>query len=304
MTQNIPRILMLLAVSSFAPAALGANPPGPPAIANGIAMLQDAKANLQNAGDKWGPHRENAIEYIDQALDVCGVTQTPGNGELKSGSWANLTLLQTAITQVTTAQKNFKNAKSTWGGRRDKALPFITQALQELQLAISLAPGLNTVSNPTPSGTPGSTTSSTTPSANQQPNPNPPAAASAGTTPPMIATGIFNLQTAIANLQSAGNYWGPHLVNALNDINQALEACGVAPPPPPSGDMTSQPWANTTLMTLGTQRVTSAQKNFKNAKSPWGGRRDKALPFITQALQELQQAAASYTGPTVSNPPT
>src|ERR1035438_6247666 len=258
MTQNIPRILILLAVSSLAAAPVGANPPGPPLIANGIAMLQDAKSNLQSAGDKWGPHRVNAIKYIDQALDACGVTQTPGSGELKTGSGANLTLMQSAITQVTTAQKNFKNAESPWGGRRDKALPFITQALQELQLAISLAPGLNTVSNTTQNGSPNNTTSNTTPNANQQPNSNQPAAASAGTTPPMISTGIAMLQDAKSNLQSAGDKWGPHLVKAIKHIDQALDACGVAPPPPPTGDMKSQPWANTTLMTLGTQRLTKA----------------------------------------------
>jgi len=115
----------------------------------------------------------------------------------------------------------------------------------------------------------------------------------------MIANGIAMLQDARSNLQTAGDYWGPHLVNALKDIDQALGVCGVAPPP--SNGTTPQPWANKTLMTLGTQRVTKAQNNFTNAKSPWGGRRDKALPFITKALQELKLAAASYKGPTVSN---
>jgi hypothetical protein len=107
-------------------------------IADGIAMLQDARANLQMAGPNWGPHLANAINYIDQALDVCGVT-TPGNPVMNPVTTDIPSLMQTAITQVTKAQTDFKNAKDPWGGRRDKALPFITQALQELQLASSSA---------------------------------------------------------------------------------------------------------------------------------------------------------------------
>ena len=252
----------------------GANPPGPPVIANGIAMLQDARQNLQVAGSGWGPHLTNALNYIDQALGVCGVAPPPPPPAGAVGSWANTSLMTKGIQQVTQAQTDFKNAKDPWGGRRDKALPFVTQALQELQAANNLAPGLNTVSNSS----------------------NPPG-------PPMIADGIAMLQDARQNLQVAGTAWGPHLTNALSYIDQALGACGVAPPPPPAGGSNTGSWANTTLMTTGIQQVTQAQTDFKNETDPWGGRRDQALPFITQALQELQAANSLAPGlNTVSNP--
>jgi hypothetical protein len=111
----------------------------PPAIKAGIAAMLQAKANLEKAGDKWGGHRVKAIKLIDQALDACGQTQTPGNGEMKSGPTDETSLMTTATTQLTTAQNDFKNAKNPGGGCRDKALPLITQALQELQLAATAA---------------------------------------------------------------------------------------------------------------------------------------------------------------------
>jgi hypothetical protein len=117
----------------------GTTPPAPPAIQAGIANLRNAKANLQNAGDKWGDHRANAIKDIDQALNVCGLPQTTGNGEMKSG-YTDITSLMTAATeQLTQAQTEFKNAKNPWGGRRDSALTFIAEAVQELKLATTAA---------------------------------------------------------------------------------------------------------------------------------------------------------------------
>lgn len=115
--------------------------PIPPAINAGIKAMVSAKANLVKAGDKWGGHRVKAIKLIDQALDACGQTQTPGNGEMKSGATDETSLMTTATTQLTNAQKDFTNAKNPYGGCKGKALPLITQALQELQLAATAANG-------------------------------------------------------------------------------------------------------------------------------------------------------------------
>jgi tryptophanyl-tRNA synthetase len=93
------------------------------------------------AGDKWGGHRVKAIKLIDQALDACGQTQTPGNGEMKSGATDETSIMTTATTELTTAQKDFTNAKNPYGECKGKALPLITQALQELQLAATAAKG-------------------------------------------------------------------------------------------------------------------------------------------------------------------
>ena len=120
----------------------------PPAIQAGITAMLSAKTSLQQAGDKWGGHRIKAIALIDKALAACGQTQTPGKGEMKSGATDNAAAMQTATTQLTTAQNDFKKAKNAWGGRRDQALPFITQALQELQLAASLKTGPKKATKP------------------------------------------------------------------------------------------------------------------------------------------------------------
>lgn len=171
MIQRISRTLILLAVSGLTfstvrlqaqqttttpnanqqpkPNRPAAAPAGtiPPAFQAGIKAMLNAKANLEKAGDKWGGHRIKAIALIDKALDACGQTQTKGHGEMKSGPTDDMTLIQSAITQLTTAQNDFKNAKNPWGGRRDTALPLITQALNELKLAGASSHG-PTVSNP------------------------------------------------------------------------------------------------------------------------------------------------------------
>jgi len=111
----------------------------PPAISAGNKAMVSSKASRETSGDKWGGHRVKAIKLIDQALDACGQPQTSGKGEMKSGATDETSLMTTATTQLTTAQNDFKNAKNPWGGCRDKALPLITQALQELQLAATAA---------------------------------------------------------------------------------------------------------------------------------------------------------------------
>lgn len=113
----------------------------PPAINAGIKAMVNAKASLVKAGDKWGGHRVKAIKLIDQALDACGQKQTPGNGEMKSTPTDESSLMTTATTQLTAAEKDFTNAKNPYGECKDKALPLITQALQELQLAATAAKG-------------------------------------------------------------------------------------------------------------------------------------------------------------------
>ena len=159
MTQKVSRTLILLAVSSLVvsgarlqaqptpttpnanqqptPKRPAAAPAGavPPALQAGITAMLSAKTTLETAGDKWGGHRIKAIALIDKALDACGQTQTPSKGETKSGAKDDPAAMQTATAELTKAQKDFQIAKNTWGGRRDQALPFITQALQELQQA-------------------------------------------------------------------------------------------------------------------------------------------------------------------------
>jgi hypothetical protein len=100
----------------------------------GIAAMTAAKTALEGAGSAWGGHRVKAIHLIDQALTACGQhSATPG--EMKSGGADVEAALQTGITQLTSAQNDFSQSTNAWGGRRDKAINFMNQALQELQAA-------------------------------------------------------------------------------------------------------------------------------------------------------------------------
>jgi hypothetical protein len=111
-----------------------ANVTVPAAFEPGIAALTAAKSALEGAGDKWGGHRVKAIHLIDQALAACG-QKSAAPGEMKSGNTDVASALQTGITQLTNAQNVFSQATDDWAGRRDKAVNFMNQALQELQAA-------------------------------------------------------------------------------------------------------------------------------------------------------------------------
>lgn len=120
-----------------------ADGPAPPQIQAGIAALVSAKASLEKAGDKWGGHRVKAIALIDKALKACGQSQVHAKGEMNSGPTDDMASLQAGNSQLVNAQNDFTNSTDTWGGRKDKALPLISQALQELQAAISTEKSAN-----------------------------------------------------------------------------------------------------------------------------------------------------------------
>lgn len=103
----------------------------------GVAAMVNAKSSLEKAGDKWGGHRVKAIHLIDQALLACGQRHPAAPGEMKSGPTDLTQPLEAGMTQLTNAKNLFSQATDPWGGRRDKAISFMNQALQELQTAIA-----------------------------------------------------------------------------------------------------------------------------------------------------------------------
>ncbi len=135
-----------------------------------------------------------------------------------------------------------------------------------------------------------------TPTASQPPSSSPPAAAPAVTIPPAFENAIQDLGNARSNFVHAGSNWGPHLANAINYINQALDSCGL-PQPPSSGEILSGVPDSPAVMAGATELLTEAQTEFKNAKNPWGGRRDTALSFIVMALEEVKLANAAANAP-------
>jgi hypothetical protein len=118
--------------------------PTPPAINAGIKAMVSSRASLELAGNKWGGHKEPAIKLIDQALTACGQTAPAGNAGTKSNPAGETKAMEAALTQLTTAQKDFTNAKNPWGECRDKAKTLITQALSEVQAGIAFANSHNT----------------------------------------------------------------------------------------------------------------------------------------------------------------
>jgi hypothetical protein len=130
------------------PSQLAASPTDgsiPPAINAGIQAMVSAKASLENSGNKWGGHKQKAIRLIDQALQACGRTSTPDAGATTPNPAGDTPAMQAALAQLTAAQNHFKNAKSPWGGRRDQAIPLVSQALSEVQAAIDFAKSHNTL---------------------------------------------------------------------------------------------------------------------------------------------------------------
>lgn len=113
--------------------------PIPPAINAGIEALVSSKSSLENSGNKWGGHKDKAVKLIDQALTACGQTPTPDSGGTTPNPADATAAMQTALTQLTAAQKHFTSAKNAWGGRRDQALTLINQALTEVQASIDFA---------------------------------------------------------------------------------------------------------------------------------------------------------------------
>ncbi len=106
---------------------------------SGIAALASAKSSLEKAGDRWGGHRVKAIHLIDEALNAVGQPQAHNPNEMKSGPQDEPAALESGISSLNTAKSDFERSGNQWGGRREKALAHINQALSELQIGIEYA---------------------------------------------------------------------------------------------------------------------------------------------------------------------
>lgn len=105
----------------------------------GIAQLRAAKGYLEKAGDKWGGYRVKAITSIDQAFQALGVSTQSTPTEMHAGNVDLPTMMNDAISNLQTAKTDFAKAGNGWGGRREKAVALVNQALQQLQQGISWA---------------------------------------------------------------------------------------------------------------------------------------------------------------------
>jgi len=106
---------------------------------SGIAQLRVAKAYLQKAGDKWGGYRVKGIASIDQTFRTLGVSAESSPGEMQSGNVDEPGMMDNGIASLQEARGDFENAANDWGGRKEKAVALIDQALKDLQTGIDWA---------------------------------------------------------------------------------------------------------------------------------------------------------------------
>ena len=104
-----------------------------------ISQIQSAKSSLEKVGDKWCGHRVKAISLIDQTFRVVGQPSAPSQTEMESGTKDEPGELESGITALESAKIDLEKSDNEWGGRREKVMSLIGQALGELQLGIECA---------------------------------------------------------------------------------------------------------------------------------------------------------------------
>jgi len=105
----------------------------------GIAQLRVAKGYLEKAGDKWGGYRVKGIASIDQALKALGVSPESTPQEMQSGNVDEPAMMNSGISALQAARADFAKAGNDWGGRKEKGVALIDQALKDLQTGITWA---------------------------------------------------------------------------------------------------------------------------------------------------------------------
>lgn len=110
----------------------------PPQYRLAITAMQTAIGDLNKAGNKWGGHKGTAVSAINQALTTCGGSASQP-GAANSAAADPSSAMQDAITQLTSAKNHLGKAANDWGGRREKAITAIDQALSELQAGVDYA---------------------------------------------------------------------------------------------------------------------------------------------------------------------
>jgi hypothetical protein len=104
----------------------------------GIAQLRVAKGYLEKAGDKWGGYRVKGVASIDQAFKAFGVSPESTPHEMQSGN-DEPAMMNSGISALQTARADFAKAGNDWGGRKEKGVALIDQALKDLQTGITWA---------------------------------------------------------------------------------------------------------------------------------------------------------------------
>ena len=105
----------------------------------GIAKLRIAKGYLEKAGEGWGGYRIRAIQSIDQAFTALGVSPESTPTEMQSQYNDEPAMMNNGISNLQAAKADFAKAGNNWGGRKEKGVAFIDQALKYCQTGIDWA---------------------------------------------------------------------------------------------------------------------------------------------------------------------
>jgi len=105
----------------------------------GIAQLRIAKGYLEKAGNKWGGYRVRGIASINRAFRVLGVSPESTPNEMQSGNVDEPGMMNSGLSSLQAAKADFAEASNDLGGRKEKALALIDQALNDLQTGIDWA---------------------------------------------------------------------------------------------------------------------------------------------------------------------
>lgn len=105
----------------------------------GIAELRVAKGYLEKAGDKWCGKRADGISFIDQTFKVLGVSTESTPHEMQSGNIDEPGMMNGGMSSLRTAKADFEKVGNDWGGRKERAVKLIDQALKELQEGVDCA---------------------------------------------------------------------------------------------------------------------------------------------------------------------
>ena len=105
----------------------------------GIGQLRIAKGYLEKAGDKWGGYRVKGIASIDQTFKALGASPESTPKEMQSGNVDEPGMMNSGISSLQAARADIAGVGNDWGGRKEKAIALIDQALNDLQTGISWA---------------------------------------------------------------------------------------------------------------------------------------------------------------------
>jgi hypothetical protein len=110
----------------------------------GIAQLRIAKGYLEKAGDKWGGYRVKGIASIDHTFKALRVSPESTRQEMESGNVDEPSMMDSGMSSLQAARAAIAEVGNDWGGRREKAVALIDQALNDLQTGINWAKEHNT----------------------------------------------------------------------------------------------------------------------------------------------------------------